>query len=101
MHASATGQEPIAGDVHIIEVHVAELRQLFNSMDPAPFHQRDLDTKAEQYIVSIGAAQPHDAKPALLVHIDREPPVAEATAILRDAVRQFFTAEAAEERRRL
>jgi hypothetical protein len=35
----------------IIEVRVAELRQLFNAIDPSPFHQRDLDPRAKEFIV--------------------------------------------------
>ena len=34
-----------------IDLHVGEIRQLFNSMDPSPFRERDLDPKAEAYIV--------------------------------------------------
>jgi hypothetical protein len=26
---------------NVIEVHVRDLSQLFNSMDPSPFHERD------------------------------------------------------------
>ena len=35
-----------------IEVAARELTQLFNSFDPSPFHERDLDDEAEAYIVS-------------------------------------------------
>ena len=34
-----------------LEVHVAEMKQLFNSMDAAPFRERDLDPRAEEFIV--------------------------------------------------
>ena len=34
----------------LIEVHVSELQQLFNSLDPTPFRDRDLDPKAEEFI---------------------------------------------------
>ena len=34
-----------------IEVRIRELTQLFNSMDPSPFHERDLDRDAEEHIV--------------------------------------------------
>jgi hypothetical protein len=30
---------------------VAELRQLFNAIDPSPFRERDLDPRAEEFIV--------------------------------------------------
>ena len=34
-----------------IEVRVRELGQIFNSLDPSPFTERDLDDDAEAYIV--------------------------------------------------
>jgi hypothetical protein len=36
----------------VIEVHVAELQQLFNAIDPAPFREKNLDPAAEEFIVS-------------------------------------------------
>jgi hypothetical protein len=33
-----------------IEVRVQDIGQLFNSLDPSPFHERDLDDEAEAYI---------------------------------------------------
>ena len=37
---------------HRIEVKVREKTQLFNSMDPSPFHEKDLDPDAEEFIES-------------------------------------------------
>jgi hypothetical protein len=37
---------------HRIEVFVDRIEQLFNSMDPSPFQERDLDDDAEEFIVS-------------------------------------------------
>ena len=34
-----------------IEINLSRLSQLFNSLDPSPFHERDLDHDAEEYIV--------------------------------------------------
>jgi len=34
-----------------IEVRVHDIGQLFNSLDPSPFHERDLDDDAEAYLV--------------------------------------------------
>ena len=42
----------------MLELHVAEMRQLFNAMDPAPFRERDLDPNAEAYIVDWGRELP-------------------------------------------
>src|SRR3982751_168367 len=43
--------DPIPPDCEVIEVHVAELKQLFNEIDPSPFRERDLDADAEEFIV--------------------------------------------------
>ena len=40
----------MAGRV-VLELHVAEMRQLFNAMDPAPFRECDIDPNAYNYIV--------------------------------------------------
>jgi hypothetical protein len=37
----------------IIEIRLGKLQQLFNSLDPSPFHDRDLDHDAEEYIVAL------------------------------------------------
>jgi hypothetical protein len=38
-----------------IEINLNRLSQLFNSLDPSPFHERDLDRDAADYI--IGSAE--------------------------------------------
>jgi hypothetical protein len=35
-----------------IEINLNRLAQLFNSFDPSPFHERDLDQEAEEYIIA-------------------------------------------------
>jgi hypothetical protein len=55
----------------VIEIRVAELRQLFNAIDPSPFRQRDLDPRAEEFIVDWASDLPADKPWALVVHLDR------------------------------
>ncbi|CAN5910422.1 hypothetical protein BH11VER1_BH11VER1_10170 [soil metagenome] len=57
----------------LIEVKVAEIHQLFNSMDPSPFHERDLDHDAEQFIVSWAQEYPIHEPLKLLVHLGKTP----------------------------
>jgi len=40
----------------IIEVRVSELRQLFNAIDPSPFHERDLDLAFLGLSIAVGDA---------------------------------------------
>ena len=82
-----------------LEIHVTDVQQLFNSMDPAPFRERDLDPAAEAYIVDwsreTGVGQPL----RLLVRLEREP--MQDAGALGDAVREYFRHQADATRRRL
>ncbi len=82
---------PPAGDAipqghRIIEIRVAELRQLFNAIDPSPFRERDLDPRVEQFIVEWSADFPTHAPLALVVHLERTAVAADELRILREAV---------------
>jgi len=37
----------------VIEIDISSVEQLFNSFDPAPFHEKELDINAENYIVDV------------------------------------------------
>jgi hypothetical protein len=100
VESSAAG-DSIPANCEIIEVHVAELRQLFNAIDPTPLWERDLDPKVEEFIVEWSREVPQHVPLALEVHLDRaEGPAGEA-ALLRDAIHQYFSGRAQSSRRRL
>lgn len=82
-------------------MRVAELRHLFNAMDPAPLLARDLDPTVAGFIVDQALEVPAGRPFALLVHLDRPPETADQSAKLEDAVRQYFARRAARTRRRL
>src|SRR5262245_5829519 len=67
-----------------IEVHITDLRQLFNAMDPAPFRDRDLDPKAEEFIVGWASELPREASLALLIHLDAGPTTEGEEQVVRD-----------------
>jgi hypothetical protein len=84
-----------------LELHVAEMRQMFNAMDPAPFRERDLDPNAEVYIVDWGRETPKGQPLGLVVRLGREPATPETTTMLGDAVHGYFRERAAATRRQL
>lgn len=84
-----------------LELHVGETRQLFDSMDPAPFRERDLDPKASDYIVGWAEEAPRGQRLALRVHLGRQRPSAGDEALLGEAVREYFKGRAASKRREL
>ncbi len=85
---------------HLIEVKVAEVHQLFNSMDPSPFHERDLDHDAEQFIVSWAQEYPRRAPLKLVVHLGQLPAdVSDPQALVAESVRHYFAYRAEMARR--
>ncbi len=50
-HDGHSAGDPLPANCAVIQVHVAELKQLFNSIDPSPFRNKDLDPRAEDFIV--------------------------------------------------
>jgi len=90
-----------AGDRSVLELHVAETRQLYNAMDPAPFRERDLDPNAEDYIMDWGRECPPGQPLGLVVRLSRETPTVESIDMLTDAVHAHFRQRAKSTRRRL
>jgi hypothetical protein len=70
-----------AGAFSTIELSVDDIAQIYESLDPYPFHERDLDRDAEDYIVGWARELPHDHNFRILV---RMPAAALATPGARD-----------------
>ena len=73
-----------------IEISLSSLAQLFNSMDPAPFYERDLDQRAEHYLVSWAQDLPEGAPLELLIHLRSESSSIEAQARVREGLEHYF-----------
>jgi hypothetical protein len=66
------------------------MSQLFNSMDPSPFHEKDLDHDAEEFIIS-WAQEFHRNEPVeLVIHLQRFPERQEPKSLIERAVRHYF-----------
>ena len=97
----ASAGDPIPPKCAVIEVHVAELKQLFNAIDPSPFRDKDLDPNAEEFIVGWAKDVPREAPLALVIDLDRPAGLPDEAAVLRDAIHEFFSQRAQTYRRRL
>jgi len=93
--------DPLPPKCSVIEIHVGELKQLFNSIDPSPFRNKDLDREAEEFIIGWAKDLPRDVPLALVVDLDREAGLPDEAAVLRDAIHEFFRQRAEAYRRRL
>lgn len=75
--------------INRIELRLKELPQLFNLLDPSPFLERDLDEKAEEFIVEWARESPAGHEFELVIHLAGEPSADEAVGV-EDAVRNYF-----------
>ena len=61
------GPSPTAGNS--IEIRIEEISQLFHSLDPFPFRERDLDKEAEEFIVGWARELSLDQPIKIVVHL--------------------------------
>jgi hypothetical protein len=92
---------PPSGGAHALPLSVREIRQLFDSMDPAPFRERDLDDKAAQYIIDSAREAPANVPLCLEVHLGEDAVTPETASMLHAAIDEYFGRRAAATRRQL
>ena len=85
----------------VIEIRVTELRQLLNAIDPSPFRQRDLDPRADEFIVDWASDLPTDTPWALVVHLDRAAGQLDEATTLREAIHEYYAQRVVASRRTL
>ena len=91
-------------DRAVIRLKLRELSQLFNSMDPSPFIDKDLDADAEAFIEG-WALEFHVSRPlTLVVHLEQPPGAGtgdDPRSLIESAVQHFFLNKAVATRREL
>ena len=80
---SHAAEQPPPPQCERLDIHVGELKQLYNEMDPAPFRDRDLDPRAEEFIVDWGREVRRNAPLALILHLSCRPATPEEVTSLR------------------
>ena len=73
-----------------IELQVDKVGQLFDTLDPLPFRERDLDQEAENYIVSWARELPRHAAIRIQVHMSTAEASGEHARVLGQAVSHYF-----------
>lgn len=92
--------DAIPANCELIEVHVTDLRMFFNPIDPSPPAERDLESKAEEFIVAWARAAKREAQLALQIEVDT-PTAPEEAETVGAAVREFFRQRSLSADRRL
>jgi hypothetical protein len=90
-----------AQPVHRIELRLREVAQLFTSMDPTPFLHKDLDPDAEEFIESWAMEFPPGSRFQITVHLEQHPKEGDPTALISEALHNYFVYKAQLKRREL
>jgi hypothetical protein len=77
-----------------IELNIREVAQLFETLDPYPFHERDLDKDAEEFIVGWARELPRDGAFRIVVHLPEAEAKTRAAADLENGMKRFFAQRA-------
>ncbi len=88
MNSNLHGQDPT--NMHRIELKLRDIGQLFNTMDPSPFNEKDLDHDAEEFIVSWAREFPLHEPVALVVHLGTLPPDQDPQSMIERAIHHYF-----------
>jgi hypothetical protein len=89
---SSSSPDPAArgsGHAHSISLKLRDMSQLFNSMDPSPFIEKDLDDDAEEFIVGWAQEFPSDAPVRLRIYLEQWP-AEDPKELIRQAVHNYF-----------
>jgi hypothetical protein len=85
------GVNDVNTPAEVIELRVNDIGQLFQSLDPFPFRDRDLDKEAEEYIVSWASELSKDQPIKIIVHLPEREAQSKAASELGAAFARYFS----------
>jgi len=74
----------------LIEIKLSSVPQLFNSFDPAPFHEKELDSAAEQYIIDIVNDFPPKTSFKIIIYLPSDIATSDQAMKIPRAIRNHF-----------
>ncbi len=78
------------GETFLVEIKLGEIRQLFNSLDPSPFREKDLDQEARDYIIDSVREFHLDTPVKLVFYLPPALCNAETTTLFSEAIHNYF-----------
>lgn len=88
--AGAVQRAPAGPGDRTIELKIREIGQLFQSLDPLPFRERDLDAAVEEYVVAWAREQGGARPIRIRVHLPAAEAGREEAGHIADAIRNYF-----------
>jgi len=80
--------------IHRLALRVRELAQLFNSMDPSPFLNKDIDPEAENFIETWALGFSPESRFHITIHIEQWPSDGDPHELLTGAIHNHFSLKA-------
>jgi hypothetical protein len=77
-------------ELNLIELRIEAIPQLFETLDPLPFREKDLDKDAEDFIVSWARELPRDREFRLVIHAPSAELKSEHARQIEPAFRRYF-----------
>jgi uncharacterized membrane protein (DUF485 family) len=75
----------------VIELELKSLLQLFDSFDPAPFHEKELNPDAEEYLYNAVDEFPLRKPLEIMIHLPPSEVSAEIETDLKEAIKNHFS----------
>ena len=79
---------------NLIEIRVNDVAQLFHTLDPFPFREKDLAGEAEDYIVDWAREMPGDRPIRIVIHVPDTEQQGKASGDLEEAFGRYFAGRA-------
>jgi len=80
----------IQGETHRVELNLRDVNQLFNTIDPSPFREKDLDRDAEEFIVSWTREFPLREPVVLVIYLSELPVGKDFEPMIEQSVQNYF-----------
>jgi hypothetical protein len=74
----------------LIEIKLSSVLQLFNSFDPAPFHEKELDSAAEHYIVDTVKDFPQKTRFKMIIYLPPDIAGTDRAMMIPPAIHNHF-----------
>lgn len=99
--AKPDSAKPDPAKVGIVEIRVASVSQLFDTMDPYPFRERALADDLDAYIVGCAEELPKRQPVAIVIHLPESKHLREDAQGLPEAIAAHFAQRAQDKTRQL
>ena len=75
---------------HVVRVKARAVSVLFNSLDPSPFRERDIDAEVERHILEWVRELPKEAQFSVVVELPAEETTTPEATTLPESIRHYF-----------